>query len=311
MRISKEVKTALLVLSGIALFIVGFNYLKRSDLFNISRTFYVIYESVEGLSPSASVTVNGKNVGIVQHIEFEDGNINKPRVKLLIEEDFSFSKNSTAELYDTGFIGGKSIAIVPAFDGAEPAKNGDYLKGIVKDGLTELVSQKIAPLQEKMETMLTGAGDLFKNLNEVLDDNTKANLRKSVEGASKSIKSINSLIAGLKKDMDTVLVNANTSMTKLSSASDSISGNLDKTVANLEVTLTNIDSLITSVNSGKGSIGKLLKDEALYNNLEGASKQLEQLLQDMKLNPKRYVHFSLFGKKAPEYDSEGNESKDK
>ncbi|WP_034044649.1 MlaD family protein [Wocania ichthyoenteri] len=319
MNISKEVKTSILVLSGIVLFIFGFNYLKGQNLLDSSRTFYAVYDNVEGLTASTPVTINGLIVGKVISIGFKDDVSGKLQVKLLVDSDFQFSKNSRAELYETGLIGGKAVAIVPANDNAENAKSDSYLQGSVKAGLSELVNQKLTPLQGKIENMMVSADSLLNNLNQVFDAQTKANLKKSIASLSSTIDSfkstslsLNHTIKNNQGKIDSVLTNAEKLTGDLAKITNTISeSDLKKTISNLETTLQNFDKIIANLEKGEGSMGKLLKDDALYENLEGATLQLEQLLEDMKLNPKRYVHFSLFGKKAKQYDAEGNEIKQK
>lgn len=315
MKITKEVKTGILVVLGILLFVFGFNYLKGQNLFDNSKTLYTSYDNVEGLTPSMPVTINGLSVGKVSNIGFKGDGSGKLVVELLVSTDFPFSKNSTAELYETGLIGGKAIAIVPAFDGAEEAKTGDVLKGTTKDGLSELVNQRLTPLQEKIEKMMVSADGLLTNMNDVFDEKTKENLKTSIAELSLTIQSfkstsnaLNQMIESNKESVDSVLSNANKLTGDLAVVTDKLSSsNLDKTIADLESTLSNFNQIMVGMQDGEGTFGKFLKDEGLYDNLEGATLQLEQLLQDMKLNPKRYVHFSLFGKKPKRYDAEGNE----
>lgn len=318
MKISREVKTALLVIAGIALFIFGYNYLNGKNLLNSDRTYYAIYDNVEGLSPSTPVTINGLNVGRVQNIDFSD-DTGKLLVTMNITKDFEFSNSSEAQLYEAGLIGGKSIAIVPKFDNSGIAKSGTYLKGTVKGGLTDLVNEKLNPLQEKMEIMLVSADSVLTNINDIFDSNTKANLKNSISqlnttiGSFKSMAdSMNSLVTDNKEKLNNTLTNVDKVSSDLSNLSGSlVEADLKKTITDLQTTVNNFNDVLSSIESGEGSMGKLLKDEKLYNNLEGASRQLEQLLEDMKLNPKRYVHFSLFGKKPKQYDAEGNEIKSK
>ena len=317
MKISREVKTGILVLLGILLLYYGFNYLKGRDLFNSSQTLYTEYDNVEGLVSSTPVTINGLNVGKVDNIGFKGDGSGKLLIKLLVNSDFKFSKNSTAELYETGLIGGKAIAIIPAFDGAEIAEDNDVLKSTVKAGLTDLVNQRLTPLQEKIEIMMVGADSLLTNLNDVFDEKTKTSLRNSVSGLNNVIQnfnntsiSLNRLMSNNEEKLNNTLSNVDTMSSNLLKTSEQlVNTNLDQTIKNLEATIQNFNTISSKIENGEGSIGKLLKDEALYNNLEGASLQLEQLLEDMKLNPKRYVHFSLFGKKPKQYDAAGNEIK--
>ena len=319
MKISKEVKTAILVISGIVLLIFGFNYLKGRNLLDASRTFYTEYENVEGVIPSTPITINGLNVGKVTDIRFKNDGSGKLQIEFVVNNDFNFSKNSKAELYETGLIGGKAIAIVPVMDGAPNAKDRDTLQGTIKAGLTELVNQRLTPLQEKIEVMMLGADSLLTNVNDVFDENTKASMRSSIVALNDVVlnfkqtsASLNKLITANQEKLNNTLANVETISQNLSKTTTDLSNaNLDDTIKQLQVTIQNFNAISSQIKNGEGSIGKLLKDDGLYKNLEGASLQLEQLLEDMKLNPKRYVHFSLFGKKPERYDADGNEIKDK
>ena len=118
MNLTKEIKTAILVLSGVLLFIFIFYYLKGENLLDNSKRITAVYDNVEGLTPSAAVTINGHKIGKVQSIDFTNDGSGKLSVVMLIDNDFEFSVNSKAQLYEAGLIGGKAIAIIPAFDGA-------------------------------------------------------------------------------------------------------------------------------------------------------------------------------------------------
>lgn len=317
MKLTKEIKTAILVISGILLFIFIFYYLKGENILDDSKKITAVYDNVEGLATSAAVTINGHKIGKVQSIEFTDDRSGKLNVNMLIDSDFEFSKNSTAQLYEAGLIGGKAIAIIPAFDGAPSVKSGDFLSSDVKPGLTDLVNQRLTPLQEKMETMMVSADTLLGNLNTLFDTQTKENIKSSIAELSTTIasfkstsESLNSLVVDNTSDIGETITNFNKISEDLTTLSNSLAAaDLDTIMVDLKSTISSFDQLLTNIENGEGSVGKLMKDDAVYNNLEGATKQLEQLLEDMKLNPKRYVHFSLFGKKAKQYDSEGNQIK--
>lgn len=316
---SKEIKTAILVLSGILLFIFIFYYLKGENILDNSKKISAIYDNVEGLAPSAAVTINGHKIGKVQSIHFTNDLSGKLNVNMLIDSDFEFSKNSTAQLYEAGLIGGKAIAIIPAFDGAPNVESGDLLSSDVKPGLTDLVNQRLTPLQEKMETMMVSADTLLVNLNSLFDAQTKSNIKSSIAELSTTIasfkstsESLNNLVVDNSSSIGQTITNFNKISEDLTSLSTSLAAaDFDTIMADLKSTISSFNQLLSAIENGEGSVGKLMKDEAVYNNLEGATKQLEELLEDMKLNPKRYVHFSLFGKKAKQYDSEGNELKNK
>jgi len=319
LRTTKEIKTAILILSGILLFIFIFNYLKGENLLSNARKITAVYDNVEGLASSAAVTINGHAIGKVQDIRFTEDGSGKLEVLMLVDSDFEFSKNSTAQLYESGLIGGKAIAIIPAFDGAENVVSGDVLGSSVKPGLTELVNQRLTPLQEKIETVMVSADQLLTNVNSVFDAETKTNIKSSIAQLKQTITSfettsnaLNGLLEDNKSSITSTLNNFSGISEDLSEVSTSLAdANLKETINGLQSTITNFDALLSDIEQGEGSVGKLMKDEGLYNNLEGALGQLEALLEDMKLNPKRYVHFSLFGKKNKPYNTTETQTESK
>ncbi|NAS30142.1 MCE family protein [Flavobacteriaceae bacterium R38] len=318
MKLSRELKTAILVLAGILLFIIGFNYLKSNSLLGTEKKYYAVYDHVGGLLTGTPVTINGFTVGTVKDIRFLDDNGESAKLIVIftINNDFPFSKNSTAELYDTGIIGGKGIQILPVFDNAVSAKSGDTLNSSIRPGITELVTNKLTPLQEQLGTVLVDADSLLTSVNSILDKDTRDDIKNSLEGLSTTITnfkkasaSIDELIEGNQIKLDSTLNNVENITGNFSKISDTlIAANLGKTVKDLQFTIGNINSLLTKIDNGEGSVGKLLKDEKLYDDLTGASAQLELLLQDMRLNPKRYVHFSLFGRKQKVYQTPKEEN---
>lgn len=308
MKLSREIKTGIIVIGGILLFILGFSYLKSTPLFENSKTFYAVYENVGGLQTGTQVSINGFAVGKVNNIQFKDRS-GALVVTFSVDKSFDFSRNSTAELYDTGIIGGKGIQIKPVFDGAPIARSGDTLTTDTRPGLTDLVQQKLAPLQLKVEGAVSNADSLLMNFNDVLDEATKQNLRESIKGLNavvssfeKSANALQGLLESNRSSLDSSLTNINTITTNFANLSDSISSaGLSETMKSLESTIGNLDQLLAKIESGEGSLGKLVHNEALYNNLSNASRELDLLLQDFRLNPKRYVNVSVFGKKQKDY----------
>ncbi|QBA63857.1 MlaD family protein [Muriicola soli] len=308
MKLSREIKTGIIVIGGILLFILGFSYLKSSPLFDDSKIFYAVYDNIGGLQTGTQVSINGFSVGKVNDIKFKD-NSGQLVVTFTVSNNFEFSENSKAELYDTGIIGGKGIQIKPVFDDAPIAQSGDTLMTNTRPGLTELVQQKLTPLQLKVEGAVSNADSLLMNVNDVLDDNTKKNLRESIQGLTvviesfqKSAGTLNEILASNKMHIDSSLSNINTLTTNFASLSDSLAANnLGATVRKLESTMNNLNAVLGKIESGEGTMGKLMNDEQLYKNLTEASKELDLLLQDFRLNPKRYVNVSVFGKKQIEY----------
>jgi len=308
LKITREVKTAILVISGLLLIIYLFNYLKGENLLDSSRTFYAVYNNVEGLAPSAPVTISGNVVGKVQEIVFTEDGSGKLQLKLMVDNDFKFSKNSKAEIYETGLIGGKAIAIILANDGSETAVDGDFLEGTIKAGLTELVNQKLTPLQGKIENVMVSADSLLGNINEVFDKQTKTNLKNSISSLNETIlsfkntsNSINSLIANNKEKLDSTITSFESTSANLASLTDEMAkANLGQTITELQTTIDSFKNILSSIEKGEGSMGKLMKEDGLYNNIEGATKELEELLRDIKLHPKRY--FRILSKKEIPYN---------
>ena len=310
MKITREIKTAILVIASILLFIWGYSFLKGRDLLSNYKTFYIQYDNVEGIVNSAPVTINGLIVGKVSSIKFlnETG---KVQVELQIKNDFPFSKSSVASIYEPGLIGGKQIMITPNFEDKTIAESGMTLAGNVKQGLTSLVAERLTPLQEKVEKMVVSADALLKNVNTLLDAKTKTDLKSSIANLDATLaqfkvasKSVNEMLADNKGKINSTMSNVDKASANFAKISDSLSkANIGKTVKSLEKTLASVDKIMADVQAGKGTLGKLAKDEAMYTNFTKSSKELELLLQDFRLNPTRYVNVSLFGKKNKPYKS--------
>ncbi len=308
MKLSREIKTGIIVVGGILLFILGFSYLKSTPLFDDSKTFYAVYDHVGGLQTGTSVSINGYTVGTVNDIRFRDSS-GKLLVTFSVNKNFDFSQNSQAELFDTGIIGGKGIQIQPVFDGAPMAKSGDTLPSSIRPGLTELVQQKLTPLQMKVEGAVSNADSLLINFNQVLDDATKENLRQGIEGLNNLVSSfqktadgINQLLGNNQTQLDSTIDNFGRISANLAGVSDTLANaGLGETVEQLQETLTNLSAVIARIESGEGTMGRLMKDESLYENLSEASRELDLLLQDILMNTKWYVNVTVFGKKKKEY----------
>lgn len=308
MKLSREIKTGIIVIGGILLFILGFSYLKSNPIFDDSKVFHAVYDHVGGLQTGTQVSINGFSVGKVNDIRFKDLS-GQLLVTFTVDKAFDFSENSVAELYDTGIIGGKGIQIIPVFDGAPMARNGDTLIARVRPGITELVQEKLTPLQLKVEGAVSNADSLLLSVNQVLDADTKQNFRESIEGLNRLIRSLqgtsNSLNAFLQNNqsqLDSAIGNIGEITSNFSRISDSLSqAGLSQVVRNMESTLASLDTILRRMEQGEGTMGRLMKDEQLYDNLASASRELDLLLQDFRLNPKRYVNVSVFGKKQKEY----------
>tara|TARA_X000001036_G_scaffold57179_1_gene46920 strand:+ start:7481 stop:8413 length:933 start_codon:yes stop_codon:yes gene_type:complete len=309
LKINNEFKTGVLVILGIGLFVFGFSYLKSNDIFVSDRTFYAVYSDVEGVVNGTPVTVNGLPVGNIQNISFFEGN--SLLVKFRVENDIEFSINSIAQIYETGLIGGKALAIIPSKDKSRAAVSNDTLKSAIAPGLTDLVNKKITNLQDKIESMVMSADSVLYKINRVFDDSTRSNLRKSVSdfnltiGELKETSSmIKTIVQSNKSSVDVTISNVSKISNDLSKISSSLNnGSLDSTLANFKKSSEDLSIILKDMNRGEGTISKLITNDSLFNNLNNASKSIDLLLEDIRLNPKRYIHFSVFGKKNKPYES--------
>jgi len=306
LKFTKEVGVGILVILGTLMSIFSYNYLKGINLFEKTRTFKIVYTKVDGLSPSNPVTLNGYKIGKVQKINFNPNDTKELIVDVVIENDVKFSKTSKAELYETGLIGGKAIAIIPDYDNNVIAKSGDYLIGVVKPGLTDLVNQIMPQIQLQLEAVMKKAEIVLSNVNSLFDEETKESLKLSIDefgsltnSLSETSANINDFIKDNSPNLTTTIDNLNETSLKIKDISSSMSEvDLNLILTNLDSTISNLNKITHKLNQGEGTIGKLLYDDVLFKNLDDATKNLEELIEDIKLNPKRYVHFSIFGKKS-------------
>ncbi len=308
MKISREIKTAVLVIASILLFIWGYTFLRGKDLLSNYRTFYVLYDNVEGLTPNSPVTINGLAIGKVMSITFLN-NTGKLLVDLQIKTEFPISKSSVAAIYEPGLIGGKQIAILPNFRDNIMAVTGDTLRNDVKPGLTALVGDKLTPISIKIDSVMSNANKLLTSVNNILslksqDDlkNSFAELNKTLVNFQKASVTLNEIMDTNKPKLNSVVANFDKISNDFSQVSTSIKdANLGEAAERLKQTLAKVDALVEQLQQGKGTLGKLMKDETLYKNLTDTSKELEILLQDVRLNPTRYINVSLFGKSNKPY----------
>ena len=307
MKISNEVKTGILAIFSISLFIFGYSYLKSNDIFVGDRTFYAIYSDVEGVVNGTPVTINGFPVGSIQKISFTKNN--DLLVKFRIENDIQFSVNSIAQIYETGLIGGKALAIIPAYDNKRIAIDNDTLNSSIAPGLTDLVNKKITNLQVKIESMVVSADSVLNNINKVFDDSTKNNLKTSVSNFNQTIidlkttsNSIKDIVKNNQSDIDSSIKNIKNFSEDFSQISNKLNhAQIDETFKNFKTSSENLTKILNEINSGNGTMGQIVKNDSLFKNLNKASESIDLLLEDIRLNPYRYIHFSIFGKKNKPY----------
>ncbi|MDB2385358.1 MlaD family protein [Polaribacter sp.] len=311
---SKELKIGIVSLIAIGCFIWGFNFLKGQNILDPNiRFFKVEYERIGDLTKSSAVTIHGLRVGRVEDIEFNEDPKKRGElvVRFSVEKDFPFSKNSVVKIYSPSPLGGSNLAIIPEYEGTE-AVSGDTLPGQMETGLFTTIGERLDPLQTKLESVIVKADTLFSGINNVLDKNTVDGVNNSVTDISiilselkTAITRVNSMLAANEGNLSGSLENTKKITDNLNRLTDSLSSvDFSNMVRTAELTLNNFKELSQKMNSTDGTLGKFMNDPALYDNLNATSIQLEQLVEDLKLNPKRYVHFSVFGKKQKEYEPE-------
>lgn len=307
MNLSREIKTAIFAISGFGLFFIGFNYLKSNDVFVQDNIFYAVYDNAEGLMAGTPVTIQGFQVGTIDQVSLLSGNIDIA-VRFRVEKEYEFSKNSIAKIYEAGLLGGKSLAVDPKFDGADLAQSGDTLQSAIAPGLSELVNDKLTPLQEKIESMITHADSVLIAFTAVLNTDAQFQLKSSIENLNASISNFrlisetidNSLSENGK--LNQTFDNLADLSANLSVVSSSLKeANLDDTFEDLGSAVGNLSQILERLEVGEGSLGKIITKDDLHQSLEQTNTQIQLLVEDMRLNPKRYVHFSLFGKKQVKY----------
>lgn len=316
MNISKELKAGIIALIAIVGFVLLFQFMKGKNLFTTDNVFYAKYDNVEGLERSSAVSINGLKVGQVDKITpitDKDGKIHFI-VKITVDDSFKFSKKSTLEIFEPGLMSGKELRVNLAY-GGEEAKDGDTLQGGFKLSMLSNLGSQVGPVKDQLQVVLHRVDSLMMSANQIVDEQNRAeirallaNLNKTVGSLEGTSGSVNSLVEHNDPKLQRVLDNADVTVTSARAAIDKY-GNLaqsidtqklNATIANLDNTVGKLNQVIAGINDGQGSLGKLMKDEQLYNNLNSASSNLNTLIEDMKANPKRYINFSVFGKNNKE-----------
>ena len=305
MKIYKETKIGFIIVLIIAFFIWGFNFLKGRNLFTTQRQYYAVFDNVGGLEKSSVVSTNGYKIGIVSDMGFLPSNANKVLVEISVDRQFKIPKNSIVEIFSSDIMGSKAVNLIMG-DSKEIAAENDTLSSRVADDLSSLVSRQIIPLKKKAEDLIVSVDSVMKIVRQTLNPQTQ----KSVQN---SIFALESLIVTEKQRIDEILgnlqsisanfKNSNKSITNitqnLASISDSIaSSNLKKAIDQASSALAQTNQILTKINSGKGSLGQLVNSDSMYVSLHRTVKDLDSLLVDLKGHPKKYVHFSIFGKKG-------------
>jgi phospholipid/cholesterol/gamma-HCH transport system substrate-binding protein len=316
MNISNETKVGSLTAISIVLLILGFNFLKGRNLTVKSMRFYAVFENIEGLTSSNAVVINGKQVGTVYSTDGGE-DMRKITVALTINQLINIPDNSIAVI--TPSVLGVTSMEIRLGNSKVYKKEGDTLASIASKGMLADAFQKVDPVLLEVSNMIRSLDSVLVTVNSVFDTNTKNNIKSvmanlnnttaslAISSASlqailntqsgalaKTLNNVSDITGTLKnsdKKIDQTLTNLETTTSKLSKL------DLEKTLTTINATISDLKNTIEKVNSDKGSIGLLINDPKLYNNLSATSNKLNLLLDDVRVHPKRYINVSVFGKK--------------
>jgi phospholipid/cholesterol/gamma-HCH transport system substrate-binding protein len=300
-KISKEFKVGLLAVVSITVLYIGFNFLKGSNLFSPYNTYYALYDNIDGLDVSNPILINGFSVGRVSKIEILQNHQNRLVVSLDINDDQRVGNNTWA-IIKSDLLGSKAIHL-DSVDTGTPLEEGDTLNALLHKGLTEQLTNTAMPLVDKFEVTLRNLNNILANLanNEDNINQVIANFKTT----SANIAQGTSKIGELSAKLDKLLVELNDPETgvaalisKMNQVADTVNSlELEALMTSTKQSIDQLGTTLQQINEGEGTLNHLLKDDQLYNNMTKTMEDLDKLFIDMKDNPKRYVHFSVFGKK--------------
>ncbi len=314
-KLSKEFKIGIVVIISLALLYWGFNFLKGEDVFTNERIFIAVYNDVAGLDKANPVTINGLTVGQVRDMYFSrDGNSNVV-IELIVRNSIPIPDNSIARIANSDLLGSKTVEIVLG-NSTNFAQSHDTLPSEVQTSIKEEVSRQLKPLKIKVEglfvsidSVITMLNDLFSKSNTDNISKTVTHLRVSFENLERTTGTLDNLMTEERSRIDRILINVeaitlnlknnedklNSIFDNFSAISDTLAkAKLSETIGKVHSTMNEFSEISKKINAGEGSLGMLINNDSLYIELEKSSRDLNLLLEDIRLNPKKYVKISVF-----------------
>lgn len=317
MKISNETKVGALTAIAITLLILGFNFLRGKTLFKTGNFIYAKYTDTKGIMVSNAVFINGYQVGSVFEIENSDKNLSSILVGIKLKDYYNIPVNSVASIKDNP-LGAASIQIALG-DGKQYLKSGDTVLTASSAGLLGNVMSKLGPVGDQIKATVHSLDSVLKNINTIFDPNTKNNLQQVIANINKVTASLVVSSASIQSMMNNQSGAITQSMNNVASFTKNLSDNNEKvtkmlnnvekttdnfakadiaaTVDKLKTSINNLNSILEKVGSKEGSLGKLMNDKVLYDNLTNTVRSANILMDDLRVHPKRYVNISVFGKK--------------
>jgi phospholipid/cholesterol/gamma-HCH transport system substrate-binding protein len=296
---TREVKVGIMAIAAIFILYFGLNFLKGIDIFSSVSNYYASYENIGGLVPSSPVYVKGFKVGQVEEIKYDFSKQNSFVVKISVAKDIQLPIGTKIELYDDGLMGGKAIQLIyaPIIASQTMHQSGDTIESQVGTGLMAQLTGSLLP---KIESISSQTDSLIRSVRTLVDNKDIAKSIASIEHTTADLAVSSSQ---LKKMMNNEVPHILGNVNDITSDFKQISGKLKKidyeaTFASIDHTIANLNLLTAKMNSSDGTIGLLLNNKDLYINLSNTAASADKLLIDLQKTPKRYVHFSLFGRKS-------------
>lgn len=313
----KETVIAIIFVSCLAIFYWGFNYLQGIDIFKQKRVFYAEYNNVLGLLEANPVLINGFKVGQVTDIFLKKDDTKSVIVEFIINEKFDIPFNTIARIESTDLLGSKAVVLYLG-DSPIMARSGDFLQSETEKSLKEEVNIQMLPLKYKVEDLLSSFDSALAIVQYIFNENTRENLQKTFESIRYTIGNIERTSSRI----DTLLITQQSRLINILANIESITLNirnqnahianliqnasrlsdtllisqLRSTIISLNNTITNLNDIIFSIRQGNGTLGMLIQTDSLHRQLNILSNDIHLLLQDLRLNPHRYVNFSIFGR---------------
>ena len=293
-RISKEVKIGIAGVIALCVLVYGINYLKGIHLFKPTSYFYVQFQNINGLTKSSPVFADGFRVGIVRELYYDYNHSGRVLAEIDVEPDLRIPKGSSAEL-STDMLGGIKMNLLLANNPRERHEVGDTIPGHLNNGMLD----QVAGFMPQVEQMLPKLDSILSSLNALLAD-------PAIPATLRNVQDLSANLASTSRQLNSLMADDIPQLTgKLNRIGDnfvSISDNLKEVdyataMQRIDSTLANVKQLTDRLSSKDNTVGLLLNDPALYNNLNATTANAASLLEDLRLHPKRYVHFSLFGRK--------------
>ena len=327
-RISQEFKIGTLMILGIVLLVTGLNYLKGFNPMSKQIHLYAVYERIEGLAVSNPVLVNGFKVGQVTNVGFSDKGDGSLLVEFTIEEsNLKVPIDSDAKIFSSDLFGTKSIKIEPGIT-ENYIQDGDTLVSSVEMDITETVRKELEPLRRKTEELIKGVDDILLNMKAVFEDDATQGLPSAFESMQRTLRTLENTAENLDglveenrviftrvmTNVDALALNLSNNNRKIaniisnfSDLSDSlVTVDISNTMAKADKAIDEIAMMTSRINNGEGTLGQLMVNDSLYNGLVESNVEIQELLDDLQLNPWKYVRVSLFGRKQDAKMSKGD-----